>query len=173
MRDEDMKIVYIAHPIGGDVANNLAKIKEIIKKLNLERNDIVPFAHYWVDCHALDDSIPEQRQRGIENNVVLLKAGFISEIWLYGGKISSGMKEEILLAKELGIPYYAKDAVTEFALRKFEQQLIEDNLPQSFNCLYGIQEYVKAHTMGDELLTRLTSLHKVLLGEVTKLAPKK
>ena len=30
--------------------------------------------------------------------------GFIDEVWLYGDKISIGMKEEILLAKSLGIP---------------------------------------------------------------------
>ena len=63
-----MKIVYIAHPIGGDVENNLEKVRQIVRKLNLERQDIVPFAPYWLDCHALDDNNPQERERGIKND---------------------------------------------------------------------------------------------------------
>jgi hypothetical protein len=39
-----MKIVYIAHPISGDIKGNLEKIRLIVRGLNLENIDIVPFA---------------------------------------------------------------------------------------------------------------------------------
>lgn len=108
-----MKIVYIAHPISGDIGNNLKKIIGIIHKLNTTRNDIVPFAHYWVDCHALDDDVPEQRQRGIDNDTELFKRKFIDELWLYGNRISNGMRAEIKLCMELGIPVFAMTPETE------------------------------------------------------------
>jgi len=104
----DMKIVYIAHPLSGDLSNNLEKIKNIIRYINLTEPDILPFAHYFVDCYALDDTIMEERERGIKNDTALLKAGFINELWLYGDKISDGMKHEIELARELNIPVISK-----------------------------------------------------------------
>jgi hypothetical protein len=103
-----MKIVYIAHPIGGNVADNIDKIKRIIRYINLSEPDIVPFAHYLVDLAALDDNNPLERARGIKNDIALLRAGFINELWLYGAKISPGMQAEINLARELQIPIISK-----------------------------------------------------------------
>ena len=99
-----MKIVYIAHPISGNIKNNLKKVKEIVRGINMQMPDILPFAHYVVDCLALDDDIPEERERGIKNDIALLKAGFINELWLYGSYVTKGMRHEINLANELGIP---------------------------------------------------------------------
>ncbi len=107
-----MKIVYIAHPISGDIEGNLQKIIEIVRVINLSEPDVLPFAHYWVDCHALNDNISEERDRGIKNDIALLKAGFINELWLFGDRISVGMKHEIELAKELNIPIIAKSVET-------------------------------------------------------------
>ena len=103
-----MKIVYIAHPISGDIQGNLNKVKNIIRQINLKEPDILPFAHYFVDCHALDDTIPKERERGIKNDTALMKAGFINEVWLFGDRISNGMKHEIELARELNIPIISK-----------------------------------------------------------------
>lgn len=99
-----MKVVYIAHPISGDITGNLEKIRCIVRDLNLLYDDIVPFAPYWLDCHALDDTDPVQRIRGIKNDIALFRKGFIDEVWLFGDKVSTGMKEEIKLAHSLGIP---------------------------------------------------------------------
>ena len=98
-----MRIAYIAHPVGGDVENNLKRISEIGRYINLNEPDVVPFAHYFFDCYALDDSVEYERNRGIKNNLALMKAGFIDEVRLYGNRISNGMKCEIKLAKSLGI----------------------------------------------------------------------
>lgn len=98
-----MKVVYVAHPISGDVKGNLEKIRLIIRELNINNPDIIPFAPYWVDCHALDDSIPEERERGIKNNTELIKK-CVDEIWFYGDKMSKGMWAEYFLAIENKIP---------------------------------------------------------------------
>lgn len=102
-----MKIAYIAHPISGDVQANLEKILAIVRDINLNEPDVVPFAPYWIDCHALNDNIPKERERGIKNDITLLKAGFITEVRLYGNRISNGMQHELDLAKSLGIPVHS------------------------------------------------------------------
>jgi hypothetical protein len=107
-----MKIVYIAHPISGDISANLEKIRVIVREINLTQPDILPFAHYFVDCHALNDNVPAERAKGIENDKEFLRAGFIDEIWLYGDKISTGMVHEISLAVELGILVVSKSKGT-------------------------------------------------------------
>ena len=98
-----MKVAYIAHPISGNIKGNLKRIESIGRQINLEEPEIVPFAHYFFDCHALDDNDPEERARGIKNDIALMKKGFIDEVRLYGNKISKGMAYEINLAIELGI----------------------------------------------------------------------
>ena len=107
-----MRVVYIAHPISGDIPGNLERIRAIVRQLNLERSDIVPFAPYWLDCHALDDNNPDERQRGIKNDIALLKAGFIHELWLYGDRVSKGMEAEVWIAMEKGIPVVGKTPET-------------------------------------------------------------
>lgn len=99
-----MKIAYIAHPISGDPAGNVQKILEIIRDINLTEPETVPFAPYLPDCMCMNDFVPEERERGIKNDIALIKARFITEVRLYGNRISNGMQEEIDLANELNIP---------------------------------------------------------------------
>lgn len=98
-----MKIAYIAHPIGGDIKGNLKRIQAIGRQINLEEPEVVPFAPYFFDCHTLNDNIPAERERGIRNDIALMRRGFIDEVRLYGDRISSGMRSEVDLATELGI----------------------------------------------------------------------
>lgn len=94
------KIVFIAHPISGDIQGNLAKVREIGREINL-KEDVIPFAPYYFDCNCLRDDIPEERERGIKNSSQLLR--FADELRLYGDRISQGMKKEIDIAHRLGI----------------------------------------------------------------------
>lgn len=97
------KIVYIAHPIGGDVEGNVKRVLSIVRELSVI-NDVIPFAPYIVDVMALYDSIPEEREIGMMHNRHLFHLGIIDEVWLYSGRISSGMQKEIDWANELNIP---------------------------------------------------------------------
>jgi len=98
-------IVYIAHPIGGDVDANLADLARILRKINLseEHKYIVPVAPYYSDVVALNDNNALERKRGIENGKELLASGLFKELWLTGEKISFGMTEEIKVAVLNGI----------------------------------------------------------------------
>ena len=99
-----MKICYIAHAIGGDVPQNLADLRRIIRLINSTEPDIVPFCPYYADVVSLDDNIPEERKRGIENDQAILRSGIVDELWLTGVKFSPGMQAEVLIAQEMGIP---------------------------------------------------------------------
>jgi hypothetical protein len=99
-----MRIVYIAHPISGDVKGNLRKIYSIIRKINMEEPDIVPFAPYVSDLLSLDDNIPEERARGFDNNKAFFEKGIVEELRLYGVRRSYGMLEEEKWCREFNIP---------------------------------------------------------------------
>jgi hypothetical protein len=103
-----MKIVYIAHPISGDIIGNLEKIRQIVRRINIECRDTVPFAPYWLDCHAMDDMILEERLRGIQNDHEYFHRRVMDEVWLCGDRISTGMQAEKELAEQLGIPVINK-----------------------------------------------------------------
>ena len=119
-----MRIAYIAHPIGGDVENNLEKIREIVRRINLEEPEVVPFAPYWLDCHALDDNCPVERARGIKNDQEIMERGFIDEVRLYGNRISTGMSHEVDLAIELGIKVVAMTEATKRELAERWQNVV-------------------------------------------------
>jgi hypothetical protein len=40
-----MKVAYIAHPIKGDVESNLAEIRDIVRNINLNQPDVVPWSN--------------------------------------------------------------------------------------------------------------------------------
>lgn len=97
------KVVYIAHPISGDVDGNVNKILQIVKSINFLNPNVIPFVPYLSDVLALDDTIPEQREKGISNNLHYLELGFVSELWIYGNVISEGIQQEIEVAQRQGI----------------------------------------------------------------------
>lgn len=99
-----MKICYVSHPIGGSISENLSDLYRIIRVINLTMSDVVPFAPYVADILAMDDNIPAERERGIANDIAILRSGIVQELWLTGPRISTGMQHEKELAIELGIP---------------------------------------------------------------------
>ena len=101
-----MKIVYLAHPISGDVTNNIIKILSLCKRYHTTK--VFPFVPYIVPLQYLDDNIKGEREKGIKSNLEILKRGIVDELWVCGNKISMGMKKEIELAKELKIPIIYK-----------------------------------------------------------------
>lgn len=99
------KIAYIAHPIGGNVEANLASLRHVVRIINLTEPDTVPFCPYYADVVSLDDNVPHERERGIENDIaVLTRPGMVDELRLYGPCLSKGMKQEVITARNMGIP---------------------------------------------------------------------
>ena len=101
-----VKTVFIAHPISGDIKGNMKKVLAICEEIHSK--DIIPVAPYLVSLQYLNDEIIEDRELGVDANLECFHRGYIDELWLFGDKISSGMKQEILLAKELNIPIVSK-----------------------------------------------------------------
>jgi hypothetical protein len=111
MREEfQKKLVFIAHPIRGNLADNMEKIFAICKQVHEEGH--IPIAPYLISLLSLRDGVAEDRKLGLEANLVAFERGFIDELWLYGDRISEGMKIEVALAKKLGIPIIAKSKGT-------------------------------------------------------------
>ena len=97
----------IADALGVSVeAGNMAKVLAICEQVHKEGH--IPVAPYLVSLQYLNDEVVEDRELGVEANLVCFHRGFVDELWLYGDKISEGMKREIALAKELKIPVVAK-----------------------------------------------------------------
>ncbi|MEK7567551.1 MAG: DUF4406 domain-containing protein [Patescibacteria group bacterium] len=112
------KIVFIAHPIAGDIENNMKKSLQICEDVHTK--EIIPVAPYLVSLRYLNDNVIEDRELGKEANLECFHRRYLDELWLFGDKISSGMKEEILLARELGIPVIAKTEGTKIDLKNLK-----------------------------------------------------
>ncbi len=108
-----MKIVYIAHPISGNVDGNIALILEIIRTINENEPDVVPCAPYLGDVIAMDDNTPHERARGLKNGLELIKRGMFDELRLYGEEITPGMAGEIREAHNKNIPVVGMTIATQ------------------------------------------------------------
>ena len=101
-----MKTVFIAHPISGDIDGNVKKVLAICERIHTK--ELVPVAPYLVSLQYLNDEVVEDRELGIEANLECFRRRYVDELWLFGDRISEGMKGEIALAKELNIPIVPK-----------------------------------------------------------------
>ena len=101
------KIIYVAHPIASDeiytTEQNLKNIERIVKHLNL-KEEVIAIAPYYLDCVCMEDYIPHHRIIGVRKNKALIETGCFDEIWLFGHKLSMGMREECLMFIEMKKP---------------------------------------------------------------------
>lgn len=100
------KLVYVCSPLRGDIENNIKKAERYCREIVKKYTDVFPFAPHIYCTRFLDDTIPEEREKGITlGNFMLDKC---DELWVFGvqnlQEASTGMKAEIQLAKTLGIP---------------------------------------------------------------------
>ena len=100
------KTVFIAHPVGGDIEGNIKKILAICEEVH--SSEIIPVAPYLVSLQYLNDGVVEDRELGILANLECFRRHYIDELWLFGDRISDGMKREIIEARVQGIPVIAK-----------------------------------------------------------------
>ena len=93
-----MRKVYICAPLGGDVAENLRKVRRYTKyALLCGTAPVVP--HFYAEC--LDDSKSKEREIGMAAGLSLL--WFCDEMWIFGDEVTEGMAAEIQFCKNLNI----------------------------------------------------------------------
>jgi hypothetical protein len=94
-------VAYVAHPIGGDVAGNLARALRWLRWL-IDRHPTMAFSVPWHPyCLALDNQNNAHRARGIEDDLAVLARCEV--IVLVGGRLSPGMSIELDRARVLGL----------------------------------------------------------------------
>ena len=101
------KFIYIVHPIGGDIEGNKKKVLDICSQIHTEK--VFPLVPYIVSCMYLDDTVQEERTKGMLVNKTVLESGIIDEAWVYGDRISAGMRYDIRICCKKGIRLRVKN----------------------------------------------------------------
>ena len=94
------KTIYVASPYSGDVANNVRFAQDACKAVL--NTGAYPYAPHLYLTNILRDEIPEEREAGLRAGLAFL--ALCEELWVFGSRISAGMKGEIEEAKRLGKP---------------------------------------------------------------------
>ena len=108
MKGAGMKLVYIASPLRGENPSGKDYKKNIEQAAKYCENacslGVLAFAPHLYFTQFYNDTIPEQREKGLEMGLAMLEK--CEELWEMGTHISQGMRGEIAHAKSLGIPIY-------------------------------------------------------------------
>ena len=100
-----MKVIYLAHPVRGDVQNNLAKAKRWVKWATESHPDVAVVASWITECEVFNDAEPDQREKALQRDCAVLAK--CDEVWLVGGVVSAGMRREKNHATRKGV--YVRD----------------------------------------------------------------
>ena len=100
-------LVYICSPFSGKVKKNKKNARKYCR-FALEQHTI-PFAPHLLFPQFMDDNSPEERQLAMFMNMIML--GHCEELWVFGDRISAGMKQEIHKAerRHMKIRYFTED----------------------------------------------------------------
>ena len=104
-----MKMIYICSPLK---ANNEHSMDENKKQAiawckKASEDDVLPLAPHTIFTQFLDDTVYEEREKGLTMGIELLKK--CDEIWVHGNILSEGMVEEIIFSQNMNKPIIAKD----------------------------------------------------------------
>ena len=94
------KIVYICSPLRFNYERN--KIKANLYQRYAYEKGCLPLAPHIIFPQFLDDENKSERRAGMDMGLQLLE--LCDELWVFGPRISEGMKAEIELARKLGKP---------------------------------------------------------------------
>ena len=94
------KMVFVAHPMSGDIRGNTRKVVEICRKIHTV--DVIPVFPSFTWRKYLRNNKRDKALAGMVNKVYF-RSGFINELWLYGDHITDGMWREIDLARRYRI----------------------------------------------------------------------
>lgn len=95
------RVVFVAHPVSGDVPGNLARARRW-RRWVIDECRMVPVMDWILHCEQYDDGDPQQRTDGLEQNRSLIRR--CQEVWLVGGRISQGMAAEAGYANTSCVP---------------------------------------------------------------------
>jgi hypothetical protein len=112
------KMVFVAHPMSGDIRGNTRKVVAICRQIHTE--DVIPVFPSFTWRKYLTKS-----NRDIALAVAVNKAYFhrdlIDEVWLFGDHLTAGMRREIRLAQQCGISVVPKTLETDREYRRMSQ----------------------------------------------------
>ena len=97
---DEFTVEYVAHQISGDIIGNMTKVLATCRQLHLEE-DIIPSTPYVSFLLYLDDTVTDERMRGVYGDKALI-ARDAEGMQIFGPKLSFGVKEEAKFFKQLG-----------------------------------------------------------------------
>lgn len=102
-----MKWIYVASPYKGDTKANTENAKKYA--LFVSKHTLVPIVPHLYLTQFLNDDIAEDRKAGLALGLQMLKR--CHEMWVFGERISEGMKAEVEFSKRHNIPirYFTSD----------------------------------------------------------------
>ena len=90
------KKIFVCSPYRGDTEQNTKNARNYCLRVIGEGH--LPFAPHLIYPQFLDDDIESQRNAGIEAGKAFMLD--CDEVWVFGDKITSGMRHEISFAME-------------------------------------------------------------------------
>lgn len=96
-----MTLIYLAHPVGGDVAGNLRRARLWWQWIEAHRTNVAVVAPWVTSCEWQDDANPSEREAGLRRCEAVVAR--CDELWLVGGRISAGMERERQAALRAGV----------------------------------------------------------------------
>ena len=97
-----LRRVYLAHPLAGDTAGNIARAKRWLRWCYRHHYDVAVLAPWILEVEVLEerDSDPVIREGALVRCEAVV--ALCDEIWLVGGAVSSGMRRELRMAVRAG-----------------------------------------------------------------------
>ncbi len=93
------KKIYVCSPLKGDIDTNIKKAQAYCRYVLTHGH--IPIAPHIYFPQFMNDLDKEEREKGLRYGLSALRG--CAEIWVFGKRLSDGMRAEVELAKKLGI----------------------------------------------------------------------
>lgn len=89
------RVLFMAHPVAGDVPANLARAKRWLRWLQANASPEATVIAPWltaIEVHGENDSDPAQREKGLRRSELVAQRCDV--VLLVGGRVTEGMRRE-------------------------------------------------------------------------------